>query len=229
MSHAFVVAHFNPGQSAWWLPPSGQLTASKFATRPFWAIRFDYKDDRDAPRLLCSVSSQPSPLPMPNASFTLGPKIATNSGEIWHAEGTQLAIQPPMQCEDAGLLRTLYLHTAPRMLLSYESATPLGVPLHQLEDDSFRRFKEAVEANEAEINKFWRELRLAFLIEQLPHPPGIAPDDFLESIHNGPPDPTYVFGGMNNPHTYEFDFSHPALPYCDFPTSIYDEILVYAQ
>ncbi|KAI0631326.1 hypothetical protein C8Q77DRAFT_1132729 [Trametes polyzona] len=243
MLHAFVVAKFNPTRTARWLSPSGQQTAADIETFSFWALRFDLKDEADltirdwsrySPPVLCAVSSQPSPIPIPNPSLTLRPKIACDSGELSTDDGhddPQLFIEPPIECYSPKLHEPLYLHTAPILRPLWVDRQPIHTVLHTLTADSLQRFKAIAKTNSGLLQDYWEREKKAQLARLLPRYQARTDSDTTQwSLFSGFPKPTEIFGRLNNPRAYAFDFFYEGvLPLCDGPATIYREISLYAQ
>ncbi|KAI0631301.1 hypothetical protein C8Q77DRAFT_199942 [Trametes polyzona] len=235
-THALVLAEFDPVKTAsLWLSRFAVMAAADIPTAPLWAIRFHTpnSDATNAPGALCALSSLPSPIPIPDASYTVGPKIAIDTGEISNETGrgdVQLNVNPPMECLSDTLHQPLYLHTAPTFRVFGGSRRPIQAVLHELDADSFDIFNRAVESNDELLDDVWVRQKKARLADLLPHH-ACADDDYTQwSLLSGPPDPTEVFGELNNPHAYCFTFAYDRdLMIRDGPAHIYDEMLLYAQ
>ncbi|KAI0631319.1 hypothetical protein C8Q77DRAFT_1132683 [Trametes polyzona] len=242
MTHSFVCAEFDPGESACWLSPSGQRTAANIRTCCFWALRFDLNDIADhtirdwsrySPPVLCAVSSQPSPIPLPNASLTLGPKIDLNSGELSTDDGSdeaQLIVEPPIECNPSKLHQPLYLHTVPILRLAWNRRRPIQTVLHTLSADSLERFREIAKHNHGLLRDVWARGKKAHLARLLPHRARSDSDSTEWSLLSGLPEREAITGRLANPRAYAFDFFYEGrLPLCDGPAWIYREIYVYNQ
>lgn len=139
---------------------------------------------------------------------------------------------PAVHCYAKNLHRPLYLHTAPVLPIAGAHVVPFKMCYHKLEHDSFIRFRRAVLSRREPLIHAWTERRKAALLARLP--PHLR--DKLE-LNLGPHwplfeagDPTYMFGELNDPRAYCFDFvdSGPVPP-CHAPSHILDQILVYHQ
>ncbi|KAI0631299.1 hypothetical protein C8Q77DRAFT_1219413 [Trametes polyzona] len=235
-THALVLAEFDPVKTAsLWLSRSAVKAATRIPTAPLWAIRFHRpnSDKTNAPGALCALSSLPSPIPIPDASYTLGPKVAIDTGEISNETGrgdVQLNVNPPMECLSDTLHQPLYLHTAPTFRVFGGSRRPIETVPHELDTDSFDLFMKTVESNEDLLDDAWVRQKKARLADLLPHH-ACADDDYTRwSLQSGRLDPTEIFGERNNPHAYCFTFAYDRkLMTADGPAHIYDEMLLYAQ
>ncbi|KAI0631298.1 hypothetical protein C8Q77DRAFT_1178633 [Trametes polyzona] len=242
--HSLVIAKFHPAATAsLWLSPTATLAATYIRTHPFWAIRFSYNNDTDAggvthqPDRLCVVSSEPSAIPLPNASFTLGPKLALDTGDLYTGttceDTSQLKAKAPIHCTSTALSQPLYLHTVPTIRVLGGTQLPISSVLYALESDSYSRFKEAADENSQRLYSVWVNNKKARLGELLPHHAHTGTGSNATtgwSLLSGPLDPTEIFGEMNNPRAYSFEFIYDrdAVP-CDSRASIYDELMLYAQ
>ncbi|KAI0631315.1 hypothetical protein C8Q77DRAFT_1272995 [Trametes polyzona] len=235
-THTLVVAEFDPMATAsLWLTRSAVLAAARIPTGYFWAMRFNLpgSDETDAPDGLCAVSSLPSPIPIQNASYTLGPKLSLDTGEISYETecgDVQLNVDPPMDCESDTLHQPLYLHTTPTFRVLGGRRLPIKTVVHELDADSFNIFHRAVERNDELLDDLWVRQKKARLANLLPHR-ACADDDHSQwSLLSGHLDPTEIFGERNNPHAYCFEFVYDRnVVLCDGPAHIYDEMLLYAQ
>lgn len=244
MPHSLVVAQFNPAASAYWLPRSGRLAASKIPCSPFWAIRFSLteqpEEDPTSGALLCAISSTPQGFRLPNASLTLGPKFDIDTGEVstdtGGALGPQLLVWPSIPCLGIALHQPLYVHTVPTVMVMEGGRIADDTAMfHQLDPDSLRLFRSAVITNRQLIYQYWECQQKELLKARLPYAYAVCAldDDSNWPLFNGHPDPTYMFGELHNPHAYCFDFNygdpdHP-LPFCDYPTVFYSQLAIYAQ
>ncbi|KAI0676278.1 hypothetical protein C8Q78DRAFT_1073104 [Trametes maxima] len=250
MPHSFVVAQFNPGQSAYWLPPSGRRAATKLVTEPFWALRFDlyeqFEHEND-PHFLCAVSSNPSPQQVPNASFTIGPKRCIYPPGVWFGN-YDLGVVPPIISYPGVLLDNLYLHATPAISIFGAQQDPIRVTSLQLEPESLKYFRPIAKAHHVEMPAVWRTQRkvhwsstqhAAILSSKSREDTPISgnndtTEDNMDqwSTFTEPADPLYMFGQLNNPRAYCFDFdfsSADSLPFPDYANTIYDEIFKYIQ
>ncbi|KAI0631310.1 hypothetical protein C8Q77DRAFT_200052 [Trametes polyzona] len=236
-----VVARFNPGQTASrWLSPSGRLAASKIPCSPFWAVRFDFTDvlpdvknpQAYSPGLLCAISSQPSVIPLEDASLIVGPKHALDTGELSSdvdcSYDVQITVKPPIYCLSSKLHQIVYLHTVPA--LSTLGRQPVQARIHVLDADSFDRFRSIADRNAELLRHVWISQRKAQLAELLPHHARTDSDPTRWSLFSGTADPTDFPHTLHNPHGYDFVFTYEGdVPFCDDPITIYDEIYLYAQ
>ncbi|KAI1787530.1 hypothetical protein LXA43DRAFT_1028571 [Ganoderma leucocontextum] len=141
MPHSFVHLKFDPKLTAYWLPPSGQLAAAKIPVEPFWALRTNWDGDESdlAPGFIFVVSSDPSPFPLQNASFTLGPKFATDTGAHWN-EAATLRMTKPIHTIEEDLSCPLYLHTVPTLPINPYARPPIKAVNYQLDKPSLNKF-----------------------------------------------------------------------------------------
>lgn len=242
--HGLVVARFRPDSSSqFWLPPSAQLAAAQIPCSLFWAIRFNLFDVEDGVHgantssLLCVVSPTPSDIPIPDASFTLGPTYTPSTEEYSNhpgPDGAQLTATPAVKCTAENLHQPLYLHTAPVLTVAGSYQLPSEAYYHTLDADSFSLFRKAVLANREQLLLAWIEHRRAAVADRLPQS--------VRKLHsnqwdewplfgaNETPDPTYMFGERNNPHRYYFNFiESDVLPPPHQSLLLYDELFLYAQ
>ncbi|OJT12115.1 hypothetical protein TRAPUB_11340 [Trametes pubescens] len=207
---------------------------------PFWALRFGFENEwgygPTEPGLICAISTLPSSLPIPDASFTLGPKFALDTHELSPgiAPGSvQLTIHPPLECASDMLHEPVYLHTAPilRMAGGYHPPIEPEVSRHQLDPESLRKFITAASSNIEHARDAWFTRTKSSLGEWLArHTPANQGNDLAQPREPSNIDPTYIFGELNNPHTYCFNFFPKGTGYnCDYPSPIYEQMVLYAQ
>ncbi|KAI0659747.1 hypothetical protein C8Q70DRAFT_933206 [Cubamyces menziesii] len=230
MPHTLIVAQFHPVASSYWLPRSGQLAAARIPTVPFWALRFsldDFEEDSDRPQQLCVVSPEPSPVPLPNASLTLGPKHAVLSGTFYTGD-EDLTAKAALPCPDRMLRRPVYLHTTPVIWMHMFCSPPVECVVCQLEEDSIRRFRQAVQDGTKALYKYRNNKEQEKWAAQVAQWGRHDLSEFVFGQHGW--DPTYMFSHLNNPKAYCFTFFYSGnVPgFGDRPT-IYDELLLYAQ
>ncbi|KAI0676290.1 hypothetical protein C8Q78DRAFT_962727 [Trametes maxima] len=246
MPHSFVVAQFNPEESAYWLPPSGRVTAKKLVTQPFWALRFDLYPDfehENDPHFLCAVSSRPSPQRVPNASFTLGPKRSLDPPSIWIGD-FDLAVFPPVITHLQTIFDDLYLHATPAISIFGAQGQPISMPMHQVEGEGLEHYRTVARRHHETMPDIWEAQHKASLLTQHPHLFSNSKEDSFSprssssfadesdqwSTFTEPVDPLYMFGQLNNPRSYCFDFMEgQILPVAGTPALIYDEIFKYLQ
>ena len=177
---------------------------------------------------LCVVSPEPSPVPLPNASMTLGPKHSVHSS-AFRAGDEELTCDTALPCSDWMVDHPLYLHTTPVMEIHMCHLPPVEDVLVQLKDDSLRRFKAAVRGNRTALREYWKAAQKARWAER------IADWDkhhLSELTLSGRPggDSTYMFGYLNNPQAYRFEFFYDGImPGFEVRPTIYEELLLYAQ
>ncbi|KAI0641536.1 hypothetical protein C8Q79DRAFT_317000 [Trametes meyenii] len=247
MPHSFVVAQFNPGQSPYWPSPSGRLVAGILATKPFWALRFDlytrFECEND-PHFLCAVSSRPSPQQVSNASLAIGPKRAYNPSAVWIGD-YELVMSPLMITRLQTFFNDLCLHTAPAISMCGAQHQPIPYTMHQLDSKSLERLQPVARAHHEEMPNVWVAQRTGRLRTKPPiytwsngeadlcssHTNGSSENDMDQSsTFTEPVDPLYMFGQLNNPRAYRFNFTEgDTFPFSDFPTPINDEIFKYIQ
>ncbi|KAI0326086.1 hypothetical protein GY45DRAFT_1329333 [Cubamyces sp. BRFM 1775] len=230
MPHTFTVVRFDPVASSYWLPRSGRLAAGRIPTSLFWALRFspaDYQEDSDRPPQLCAVSSEPSPLPIVNASLTLGPKRSIQSGSFY-AGNEELTSIVPLPCSDRALRRPLYLHAIPVLWIHMFGSSPVEDVMCQLEEDSILRFRQAVRDGTKALCKYWVAKEQEKWAERVANWDKHDLSEF--TFVQGGWDPTYMFSQLNNPKAYQFAFYYNGeAPVFGHPVGIYEEILLYVQ
>ncbi|KAI0323548.1 hypothetical protein GY45DRAFT_1332459 [Cubamyces sp. BRFM 1775] len=231
MPHTLTAVQFNPAASAYWLPRSGQRTAAKIPTTQFWAIRFHIDDSEEGdtcPKWLCVVSPEPSPLPLPNASMTLGPKRSRVSSVI-HAGHEDLTLGVALPCtNDETVHLPMYVHTAPVVKIHMFCSPPVKRVLCQFEGESLRRFKRTVRDNDAALREHWISRQSIQWVRRIAHwnHHGLPDPTFSEQAI----DPTYMWSYLNNPRAYCFDFIYDGLVNAiEKRPRIHEEILLYAQ
>ncbi|OJT03951.1 hypothetical protein TRAPUB_5365, partial [Trametes pubescens] len=242
--HGLVVARFRPDSSArLWLSSSAQLAAAQIPCSLFWAIRFNLfetgNDDDYANTLglLCVVSPSPSEIPIPGASFTLGPTYAASTNEYSNNPGpggAQLTAIPAVKCPAETLHQPLYLHTAPILHITGADQVPLKAYYHVLDNDSFSLFRKAALANRNQLPLAWIENHRAEVAERLPQHicelQSAQWDQWPLFGTNENPNSTYMFGECNNPRRYYFNFiEDDNLPPPHQPLRLYTELFLYAQ
>ena len=174
-----------------------------------------------APPLLFLVASEPSPYPVPKASFTLGPRKAQDTGTCRGADAELLVRDGPLPSMESVINEPLYLHTLPALPLSICDCPKLTDYYVRLEEDSLRRFLAQVDEN-MQLAESYREH--AFLTYG------------YSAIKNGWAAPTQDAGHMkfgdalNDPHAYTFDFGPPnTQPTFEGKATVYDELMLYVQ
>lgn len=228
MSHSLLTVKFEPEGSAYWMPKSGRLAASRLATQWFWGLRICFTDDPNDnlwPPWLFVISSCPSPYPVENASYTLGPRIVYETEAIVDDDADILAIYPiPTMEELAG--SPLYLHAIPALPINTYRCPGLKEETLPLTEDSVRTFHQGV----VRCIKSAKEKMLEALATHGP-----------EKIKNGwyaPPQQSdndgRMFGEPSDPHKYVFNFQYPvppdgSLPRFETPSNVYDEIMLNNQ
>ena len=229
MSHSFLPVKFEPERSAHWLPKAGRLAAARLPTRRFWALRICFTDDeRDKiwPPWLFVIASSPSPYPVENASFTLGPRRVLGAGVVVDGDA-DIQTTAPIPTMESRVSRPLYLHIVPALPLDLPHCSALLRTSFTLTEDSLRTFHDGVARCIRTADDNIREA-------QATHSP--------ESLKNGWYAPrldansdAYMFGEPSNPHKYVFDFGfHLPLDTIDFPAfevppTVYDELMLYNQ
>ncbi|KAI8972808.1 hypothetical protein BD414DRAFT_468920 [Trametes punicea] len=229
MPHSIVVAQFDPVRGSYWLPVSGRLATRKILTQPFlaYALSFhDFANDKGPPFKLCVISSRPSPIPLRDASLTIGPKVAIDANAFYVGDN-QLIVIPPLPCRKADLRHPTYVHTVPSLTTLMSRGALSQTVLYQLDEDSFRQLTETASRNRGDLIKYWngqREARWALAAARWQR------CDVLEASFMRDDDPTSMFSYLNNPHAYCFDFFDvPFLPCVEDSTHVYNEFLVYGQ
>ncbi|KAH9899140.1 hypothetical protein C8Q73DRAFT_787063 [Cubamyces lactineus] len=230
MPHTLIVAQFHPAASSYWLPRSGQRAAARIPTVPFWALRFnlnDYSEKSDRPHQLCVVSPDPSPVPLPNASLTLGPKHAVLSG-TFYTGNEDLTAMAALPCSDWLVRRPLYIHATPVISMDMFCCPPLECVICQLDEDSMRRFRQAVRDGTEALYEYRKDKEQEKWAAQVAQWGRHDLSEFVFGQHGW--DPTYMFSRLNNPQAYCFAFVYSGkMPgFAQRPT-IYNELLLYAQ
>ena len=197
---------------------------------PFWAFRFnlaDSREDENNPMYLCIVSPEPSPLPLPNASLTLGPKHSVYTSAS-RAGDEELTCDISFPCSDWMVDNPLYLHTTPIIEIHMRNLLPVQEVFAQLKKDSLHRFKEAVRENKNALRGHWEASQRARWAEQIADWDKHQISELTFSDLGG--DPTYMFGYLNNPQAYFFEFFYQGtMPGFDERPTIYEELFLYAQ
>ena len=224
MPHSFVPLKFDPKLTAYWLPPSGQLAAAKIHVESFWALRTNWAgDERDpAPGFIFVVSSDPSPFPLQNASFTLGPKFATDTGVRWD-DTTTLRTTKHIRTIDEDLPVPLYLHTVPMLSINPYARPPIKTVRYQLEKQSLNNFLHVAHdlLPAAWAFRRWHTRR---------HGRTGGSECVQEGWSTFGEGDRYVLEGRNDPKTYVFKFlESPPYPSLEGPGNIYHEIWLYKQ
>ncbi|TFK78509.1 hypothetical protein K466DRAFT_606922 [Polyporus arcularius HHB13444] len=229
MSHTLLPAKFEPGSSAYWLPKSGQLAASRLLTRRFWGLRTCFNsDERDnkAPPYLFVVSSFPSPYPVEKPSYTLGPRLVKETGATVGDDAEILTTTPIPTTEDRASW-PLFLHVLPALPINVYRSEVMKWLYFTLTEDGLRTFASGVERSLRTADTDARE--------------ALATHGF-EKIKNGWNAPQrdaghgeYSFGEtVGDPHSYVFDFDcemspGSKLPSFEGPSVVYDELMLYNQ
>ncbi|KAI0367352.1 hypothetical protein BV20DRAFT_559315 [Pilatotrama ljubarskyi] len=228
MPHSLVVARLDPARSAFWIPRFGRLAASKIVTIPFWALRVSLVNEDEvqpivAPGTLFVISTQPSPIHIPNASLTLGPRLALDSKRIG-ALDAQLTTTRSLHSSEACLEWPLYVHTIPRLRIHYSSQKPLTTMHYELDRPSLLKFKDVALDNQLPaLDYYYREVRPRQA--WIPATESI-PDkwtSFSGRRHR------YVLGAANSPRAYCFDFLDDYLPCFESPATVYEETYLFHQ
>lgn len=212
----------------------------KLPRAPFWALRFGFENEPGygptEPGLICPISSLPSSLPIPDASFTLGPKLALDTHELSPgiAPGSvQLTVHPPLECASDMLHEPVYLHTAPILRMAGGHHPPIKPEesRHQLDVESLFKFTTAASANIEHARDAWFTRTKASLEEWLArHTPATEGNELAQHWELSNIDPTYIFGELHNPDAYCFNFFPKGTRYyCEYPTPIYEQMALYAQ
>ncbi|PIL23221.1 hypothetical protein GSI_14530 [Ganoderma sinense ZZ0214-1] len=223
MPHTFVHLKLNPKVSAYWLPLSGQQAAEKIPVRSFWALRANwYGDEGDpAPGFIFVVSSQPSPYPLVNASLTLGPKLAHDTGVLCE-HPTALRTMEPIMTENKNVCCPLYLHAAPMISINPD-CRPLVEWFHYRLDawslEVFIRVARELFPASQDFRE-WQKRSQA----KSGGPEGVEPE--WSSFDGGN---SYIIGGRNDPRTFVFKFLKDPYPSLEGPPTIYEEIRLYKQ
>ncbi|KAI0659753.1 hypothetical protein C8Q70DRAFT_93376 [Cubamyces menziesii] len=230
MPHTLIVAQFHPVASSYWLPRSGQLAAARIPTAPFWALRFnlnDYSEDSNRPSQLCVVSPEPSPVPLPNVSLTLGPKHAVLTG-TFYTGNEDLTAMDALPCADWLVRRPLYIHATPVISMDMFCCPPLECVICQLEEDSIRRFRQAVRDGTKALYKYRKDKEQEQWAARMAQWDRHDLSQFTFGQHGW--DPTYMFSRLNNPQAYCFAFFYSGkVPGFGQRPTIYNELLLYAQ
>ena len=236
MPHTLAAVQFDPDASAYWLPRSGQLTAAKIPTTQFWAIRFHIDDSGEGdncPKWLCVVSPEPSPLPLPNASMTLGPKRSRQSSIVRHAgdEDQDLTLDVPLPCaNDETICRPMYVHTAPVLRIHMFRSPPVKRVFCQFDEESLRRFKKTVRENRAALRTHWLSRQKEEWARRIAQWDNHSLPDLSTAFSEQAVDPTYMFSYLNNPQAYCFKFIYDGTACAiEKRPKIYEEMLLYAQ
>ncbi|KAI0355855.1 hypothetical protein OH77DRAFT_1424112 [Trametes cingulata] len=229
MPHSLVVVRLDPWRSSFWIAPSGRLAASKIVTRPFWALRVSLADE-DVPRepimdpsLLYVVSSEHSPVHVPNSTLTLGPRIAFDSGRKAGGDA-ELTTTRPLHSSEPYVDWPLYVHTAPLLRIHYSSQRPFTKMYYELDKPSLSKFKRIALQNHTAVFDYWAQYsrtRRCWIPETKPVPRQWS--SFSEKEY------TFVLGALNPPRAYCFDFLDDYCPPLEGPSSIYDEIYIFHQ
>ncbi|RPD61807.1 hypothetical protein L227DRAFT_524311, partial [Lentinus tigrinus ALCF2SS1-6] len=228
MSHSLLPAKFDPAGSAYWLPKSGRLAASRLPIEPFWGLRTCFTDDeRDnlSPPWLFAISSYPSPYPVENASFTLGPRIISKTGAVVSTDADILTTTPiPTKEERASW--PLYLHILPALRLNTMRCSLFDQLYYTLTEDSLRAFNDGVGRCLKSAKEKQREILAA------PHDIWEVKKGWFARKEN-PDTGAYMFGGPPpDPQKYVFNFdfdAEPKLPSFEGPSNVYDELMLYNQ
>ncbi|KAI0719779.1 hypothetical protein C8T65DRAFT_603238 [Cerioporus squamosus] len=228
MAHTLLPAKFEPERSAYWLPKSGQLAASRLPTRRFWGLRTCFNDqerDNRYPPWLFVVSSFPSPYPVENASYSLGPKVVRETGAIVRDDAEILTTTPIPTTEERASW-PLFLHLLPAILINVYRSQPLRLLYFTLTEDSFRTFYNGVERCVRAADANAREALATHGFEKIKNDWN-APQ--LDGNHGA-----YMFGETIDPHSYVFDFDPELppgskLPSFEGPSVVYDELMLYNQ
>ncbi|KAI0659757.1 hypothetical protein C8Q70DRAFT_980988 [Cubamyces menziesii] len=230
MPHTLTAARFDPVTSSYWLSHSGRRAVMRIVRSPFWAFRFnlaDSREDENNPMYLCIVSPEPSPLPLPNASLTLGPKHSVYTSAS-RAGDEELTCDISFPCSDWMVDNPLYLHTTPIIEIHMRNLLPVQEVFAQLKKDSLHRFKEAVRENKNALRGHWEASQRARWAEQIADWDKHQISELTFSDLGG--DPTYMFGYLNNPQAYFFEFFYQGtMPGFDERPTIYEELFLYAQ
>ncbi len=228
MSHAVLAIKFDPEGSAYWLPKSGRLAASRLQTVWFWGLRICFTDDPDDqkwPPWLFIISSYPSPYPVEHASYTIGPKVVHETQAIVDTDAEILTTIPIPTMEE-WVWCPLYLHAIPALPINVFRCPSLRQTSLTLTEDSLRTFQAAAVRCYLSAMEKTREALAT-------HDP--------ETIKNGwfaPRDPSEndgrMFGEPSDPHKYVFDFNYKVppgggLPLFEGPSDVYDEVMLYNQ
>ncbi|RPD61797.1 hypothetical protein L226DRAFT_612220 [Lentinus tigrinus ALCF2SS1-7] len=235
MPHTFLPVKFNPAKSAYWLPSPGQRAAARMPTRWFWALWIslldpDNYDDNTAsgdpcPMYLFVVASTPSPYPnVPKSSFTLGPRVAEDTGTLV-GNGAELlthASHGPFASIEREIHKPLYLHTVPAIRFHMFARPPLDFCYFALKEESLRKFTSG-----ARESLLLAEQYRAHALETYGY----------DAIKNGWTAPTTDAGrmrfgdGLNDPHAYAFDLDEFPIPVpcLEQRPMVYGELMKYRQ
>ncbi|KAI0367372.1 hypothetical protein BV20DRAFT_1123521 [Pilatotrama ljubarskyi] len=229
MPHSLVVARLDPWRSSFWIPPSGRLASRKVLTRPFWALRVSLADEDERekpimdPTLLYLVSSEPSPVRVPNSTLTLGPRIACDSNRAV-GEDAQLTTTRPLHSSEHFIDSPLYVHTVPLLRIHYSYNEPLTKIYYELDKASLLKFKQIALDNHGVVFEYWARYtrsRRSWMPATEP-----VPEDwtcFSEKEN------TFVLGGSNPPRAHCFDFLDDCFPCLETPSIVYNEIYIFHQ
>ncbi|RPD61795.1 hypothetical protein L227DRAFT_546058 [Lentinus tigrinus ALCF2SS1-6] len=227
LAHSILPVKFEPGRSAYWLSKSGQLAASRLPTEAFWGLRTSFADrkrDNTWPPWLFVISSYPSPFPVENASFTLGPRVVSKTGAIVDTDA-DLSTTSPLPTSERGTILPLYLHNIPALHINTTRCSGLTYIYFTLTEDNLRTFHDGVDrclgsalakTDEAVATQPFEEVKNGWFAPE-------QNQDTGAHMFGGPPsDPQkYVFN---------FDFEENAkLPSFEGPSSVYDELMLYNQ
>ncbi|PIL23232.1 hypothetical protein GSI_14542 [Ganoderma sinense ZZ0214-1] len=226
-----IPVHFAVRDEPWWrmfLHTGSRSRGSKLPTRSLsalsqWALRANWDGDEGdpAPAFIFVVSSQPSPYPLVNASLTLGPKLAHDTGVLCE-HPTALRTTGPIMTENKNVCCPLYLHAAPMI-----SINPYCRPIvewfhYRLDAWSLEAFiRIAHELFPASQDFRERQKRSQ---ARSGGPEGVEPE--WSSFDGGN---SYIIGGRNDPRTFVFKFLKDPYPSLEGPPTIYEEIRLYKQ
>ncbi|RDX52471.1 hypothetical protein OH76DRAFT_1480591 [Lentinus brumalis] len=229
MSHTLLPTKFEPERSAYWLPKSGRLAASRLPTRRFWGLRACFNDDESDniwPPYLFVVSSFPSPYPVEKPFYTLGPRLVKETGAIV-GEDAEILTSTPIPTTEERASWPLFLHVLPALPINVYRSRAMMMLYYTLTEAGLQTFDKGVERCLQTADADARE--------------ALATHGF-EKIKNGWNAPQqdaghdeYSFGEtIGDPHSYVFDFDSEMLPGMNYPSFegpsvVYDELMQYNQ